>query len=392
MRKPRVPETRKACERSMEKEMGNDCYERLAVHMAELAIGPPYNEYLVEILRESLSEQEAEVMLSLPSGTGPFETISAGQIAPRCGLSEREVETLLSDLAVRGLVYRRTTQSGDHAYCLHQFGYGMPQAVFWPNEDTPYARRIADLCIRHSRKDTLVEGFGGTGTKVYRWIPARRTIQVQKQVVVPYADIEHVIQRAERIAVVNCNCRVMSRLKGRSPCDYPLEVCMKYDDLAEYVVDVGMGRDLSLDEALALNQKAEEAGCVHFADNVLDGEIKHACNCCPCCCWALGNYKRRRIPRDLLMACQFIRTTNQDACDGCGLCEEACPIDAVSIDGGKAEVDKDWCIGCGVCASACPNDAIAMVRRDSVDKPLQDFSELSRVRINQRRNTSEGNA
>jgi len=373
----------------MEGDMTKDVYDRLAGHMADLAIGPPYNEYLVAMLRESLSDQEAEVLLGLPSGVGPFGAIPAADIAPRFGLSEEEADALLSDLAVRGLVYRRKAPGGEWGYSLHQFGYGMPQAVFWPNEDTPYARRMADLCIRHSRKETLVEGFGGTGTKVYRWIPARRTIDVQKQAVLPYADIEHVIHRAERIAVVNCNCRVMSRLKGRSPCAYPLEVCMKYDELAEYVVDAGIGRELSLDEALALNRKAEEAGCVHFADNVMDGEIKHACNCCPCCCWSLGNYKRRRIPRDLLMACQFIRRTDPDGCDGCGLCEEACPIDAVSVVDGTAVVDDDWCIGCGVCASACPNDAVVMVRREGIADPLPGFRELSRERLDQREKPAE---
>ena len=364
--------------------MAKDVFDRLGVHMADLAIGPPYNEYLVAMLRESLTDREAEVLLSLPTGVGPFEVIPPTKVASRCGLSESEVDALMSDLAVRGLVYRRKWDGDGWGYCLHQFGYGMPQAIFWPNEDTPYARRMADLCIRHSRKDALVEGFGGTGTKVYRWIPARRTIEAAKQAVLPYADIEHVIRKAERIAVVNCNCRVMSRLKGRSPCEYPLEVCMKYDELAEYVVDAGIGRELSLDEALALNQKAEEAGCVHFADNVMDGEIKHACNCCPCCCWSLGNYKRRRIPRDLLMACQFIRSTDPDACDGCALCADACPIDAVSMVDGKAVVDEDWCIGCGVCTAACPNDAIAMVRRKGIDDPLPGFTELSRDRLDQR--------
>jgi len=368
----------------MEGTMAKDVYERLAGHMAGLAIGPPYNEHLVAMLRESLGEQEAEILLGLPSGVGPFGATPAADVAPRCALSEEEADALLSGLAVRGMVYRRRAVDGRWGYALHQFGYGMPQAVFWPDEDTPYARRMADLCIRHSRKETLVEAFGGTGAKVYRWIPARGTLEVQKQAVLPYADIEHVIRRAGRIAVVNCNCRVMSRLKKRSPCDYPLEVCMKYDELAEYVVDAGIGRELSLDEALHLNRKAEEAGCVHFADNVVDGEIKHACNCCPCCCWSLGNYKRRRIPRDLLMACQFIRRTDPEACDGCGLCEEACPIDAVAVADGTAEVDEDWCIGCGVCASACPIDAINMVPREGVEDPLSGFRELSRERLAQR--------
>lgn len=361
--------------------MIKDIYDRLASHMEGLAMGPPYNEYLVQILRESLNEKEAEVLLGIPSGVAPFQILSAAEVASRCGLPEREVDTLLGGLAARGLVYQRSEASRGRGYSLHHFGYGMPQAIFWPNEDTPYARRMAELCIRHSGKETLVKGFGGTGTKVYRWIPARGTIEVKKQAVLPYASIEEVIAKTELVALVNCNCRVMSRIKGRSPCEYPLEVCMKYDELAEYVIEVGIGRKVSQDEAMALNRKAEEAGCVHFADNVLEGEIKHACNCCPCCCWALGNYKRRRIPRDLLMSCQFIRETDIQECEGCGLCVEACPINAVSIEEEVARVDVDWCIGCGVCASSCPTDAITMVRREDTEDPLPDFSSLSRARL-----------
>ena len=369
--------------------MATDLYEQLAAHMADLAIGPPYNEYLVQILSESLNPQEAEILFNIPSGIGPFETYSAQAIALKSNFSAEEVDALLSDLALRGLVYRRKGADDQWGYCLHQFGYGMPQAIFWPNEDTPYARKMADLCIRHSRKETLLKAFGGPQSQVYRWFPAGRTIETQKQAVLPYADIENVIAQTDRIAVVNCNCRVMSRLKGRNPCQYPLEVCMKYDDLAEYVIDTGIGRELSTDEALALNRASEEAGCVHFADNVMDGQIKHACNCCPCCCWSLGNYKRRRIPRDLLMACQFIRETDVDGCDGCGLCVEACPIDAVKVTEDTARVDLEWCIGCGVCASSCPNDAIKMVRREDISDPQPGFFELSRQRLDERHAQTE---
>jgi len=163
--------------------MPEDKFERLSAHMAGLAIGPQNNEYLVAMLRESLSEKEAGVLLALPSGVGPLKVVSPAQIAARSGISVDELDNLLSNLAVRGLVYRSKGEGGGWGYCLHQFGYGMPQAIFWPNEDTPYARRMADLCIRHSRTDALIEGFGGTGTKVYRWIPARRTIEVRKQAV-----------------------------------------------------------------------------------------------------------------------------------------------------------------------------------------------------------------
>ncbi len=360
--------------------MTEDGYTELARHMSRLAIGPRDNDDLVMILRESLSQKEAEVLLVLPTQVPPFEPVTLENIATHFDYSVSELESLLDKLAVRGILYRGDNSEGKKGYALHQFGYGMPQAIFWPNEDTPYARRMAELCIRHSTSEVLTEAFGGSGTKVYRWIPTNKSIEFDKQSVLPYANIEEVIAKTTVIAGVNCNCRVMSRLKGRDPCRYPLEVCMKYDDLAEYVIDVGIGRRLSKDEAMAINLKAEEAGCVHFADNVMDGEIKHACNCCPCCCWSLGNYKRRRVPKDLLMACQFIRVTDLENCAGCEACVEACPINAVQMKDGLPDVDEDWCIGCGVCTMSCPSDAITMVRREGIENPLPDFKSLSQER------------
>lgn len=356
--------------------------------MSKLPIGPPTNPYLAQMLRESLTEEEAGILLHLPTGLAPMTTLACENVADRVHRPGKEIKALLDDLAARGMVYKGRDGEGREGYALHSFGYGMPQAVFWPNEDTPYARRMAELCIKYSTREALIEAFGGTGTKVYRWVPVNRTLDRTWQAVLPYADMEKVIAGAGVIAVVNCNCRVMSRLRDRKPCAYPLEVCMKYDELAEYVIDMGIGRRISRDESLAINLKAEEAGCVHFADNVIEGEVKHACNCCPCCCWSLGNLKRRRIPRDLLMACQFIRHTDFENCAGCGICADACPLDAVAMRNDIPEVDAAWCLGCGVCARSCPNHAITMVRRDDIEDPLSRFDSLATKRTAQRRDAA----
>ncbi len=47
-----------------------------------------------------------------------------------------------------------------------------------------------------------------------------------------------------------------------------------------------------------------------------------------------------------------------DNCVGCGICEESCGFDAISIIDGKAFIDKEKCVGCGLCADICPLEAI----------------------------------
>ena len=50
---------------------------------------------------------------------------------------------------------------------------------------------------------------------------------------------------------------------------------------------------------------------------------------------------------------------DQDVCVGCESCVGACPVSAISVDGGKAKVDADACVECGTCVGTCPVSAIS---------------------------------
>ena len=58
----------------------------------------------------------------------------------------------------------------------------------------------------------------------------------------------------------------------------------------------------------------------------------------------------------------------KEDCVGCGICVEECPVDAISMENEKAQIDMALCIRCGTCHDVCPEEA---VRHDSERIPIE---------------------
>ncbi len=365
--------------------MSDNIYRRLARHLASLGMGYPETEDLLEILRENFTPLEAEVALAIPSRVIPFEPIPTSEIVPPQNISMKELESILSNLAQRGLLFSKKLKDGSRGYALQQFGYGFPQTFFWRGVDTPNGKKLAELVIKYTGKEQFREVYGTTKAKAFRYIPAMVSVEPEQHAVFPFEMMEEVIKKVKVIALVHCPCRTMARLSGRTRCDYPLENCIKYDELAEYVIERGIGREITKQEALEIIKKSEEAGLVHLVDNAREG-IKHTCNCCGCCCWSVGTIRRKKIPRDVLMAIYFLRETDLEKCTGCGQCADICPVQVIKMEGDFPVVDKEWCIGCGVCAVPCPSGAVKLVRKSDA-LPPKDFKELHQEILRERKFT-----
>lgn len=76
----------------------------------------------------------------------------------------------------------------------------------------------------------------------------------------------------------------------------------------------------------------------------------------------------------------YLPAVDESACNGCGKCAAACPVEAMGIVSAndphqpkrkKARVNEEICLGCGVCVRACPEKSLTLrARKKRVITPL----------------------
>jgi Pyruvate/2-oxoacid:ferredoxin oxidoreductase delta subunit len=127
------------------------------------------------------------------------------------------------------------------------------------------------------------------------------------------------------------------------------------------------GREVTLEEALEVLDRAEEEGLVHCTYNVQRG-LFFVCNCCSCCCGFLRAVNEHGAPY-MLARSNYVAEIDLDDCSECGDCAQGrCPMDAISNGDEGYRVDRERCIGCGVCAVGCEYDSIRLVPRPEEER------------------------
>jgi len=189
-----------------------------------------------------------------------------------------------------------------------------------------------------------------------RVIPVAESFST-KQWVLPTEQVLGVLQKADSLAVQDCECRTHYKM-----CDKPLEVCFMLNSVADAFVRKGRARHVDLPEAAEILKKANAKGLVHLGLYMPDHELFALCSCCPCCCHDLQIVKQFER-KDLMVHSEYLAVTLSEDCLHCGDCVDRCAFGARGLRAGKLAYISAACLGCGLCVTTCPAEAISMEMR-----------------------------
>ena len=332
--------------------MQTEVYKKLQSHLHKHPLGFPATEEQVEIkiLQWIFNEEEAEMALNL---TIMPET--ATTLAQRLNKNFDELVSLLERMAGKGQIF--TLDKGSHrSYMLVPYAPG-----FWDFQVKKMDRDFAEVSEAYYAPQAK-EMFSSATPRV-------RVVAVEKHIptvlkVYPFELASQIVREAKKIALTDCICRKKNKLLGKG-CQRPYEeMCLQLSPGAEFYIERGLGREVSVDEAMKVIEMGEQTGLVRTAWLNVQKRPLAFCQCCPCCCHGLRTVYELKIPNAVAKS-NFVPIISGELCTGCGSCVDICPMDALTLDRTeKAVRNPDRCIGCGLCVSACSPSAIALGRVD----------------------------
>jgi len=326
-------------------------YERVRERLDMFPQGFPKTKSGVEleILQKLFTPEEAEAMLFLR----PFSPETVSTIAGRSGRDEKELEDMLYRMSKKGLIFRVESPEQQNFYFLIPWVIGIWEFQLknlTPDNIKLFERYFAEGMVPERKRSKIPGG---------RIIPVEREIQGGSEIQ-PFEKVSQIIDSHTRFAVADCICRKESRMLGEG-CEKLLEACMSFGPAADYYIGNGLGREISKEEAKEILLKAEDDGLVHYSANHT-GPKMFICNCCGCCCKALGFLTKYDLSTAIAKSNYYARA-NEGTCTACETCVDRCPVKAIQIQNDYAFIDKDRCIGCGLCVSSCPTESISMIRK-----------------------------
>jgi ferredoxin len=213
-----------------------------------------------------------------------------------------------------------------------------------------------------------------------------------KGVVLPIDMMKRMVKESSYRAIMNkCLCRSAHGCREFPP----NHGCIFIGKGARGIVKNGIGREASIEEALAHIDKGVDLGLIGQALWVeverfmmsLEREKDSAhwleiCFCCPCCCGTFRMIKSTNLTdiRSRFHSIGWKANVKQD-CIRCHECIDRCPVNAISAKGDSIIIDAEKCLGCGFCAARCPQGAIKLGLEEKLLGNVQDYFSSSGLKV-----------
>jgi len=341
-------------------------YQNLVERLNRFPLGVAPSERLHKILGILFSPREAELVALLP--IKPFGVRTASRA---WRLPEAETRAILDRLASRAILLD-LEKDGKPLYVLPPPMAGFFEFSMMRTREDIDQKALAELFYEYINveEDFVRQLFLRGGTQLGRVFVQENALPKETSLqVFDYERASAVAKEASAIGVGLCYCRHKRGHLGLA-CDAPLGICLTFGAVARSLVKHGFARGIDSAECLDLLQQAQDRSLVQFGDNVRE-RVSFICNCCRCCCEAMLAARQFALLHPVHTT-NFIAALDASACNGCGKCAKACPVDAIEMKprGDPASRykkiavhDKERCLGCGVCVPACRERALRLEPR-----------------------------
>jgi len=315
------------------------------------------SKYIPQILAKLANPEQARILLELPAS-------SAEELAGRLNMDKPTVDKHMLELYEKGLLYYSRSRGGIR-FCRDAVEL-RDAAASNPKFDEELGQEFFDLWDEWTDNEAaqwIAERRSSTGPSK----PGARLMAQWKSIkdipgVLPCDDVREVLRaNADMLAVNPCCCLRITREPERG---IPHDICLLVRKTAEYSVDRGSARKITVKEALDILKDIEKYALVHTTWNqkMVRRLISNSDKRCLAFRWTdLAGIQQVMAPT------RFQATVEPEKCLGCRTCvDEVCLFEAAQMKyypefgEERACIDTEKCMGCGNCVLHCPIGAWKM--------------------------------
>lgn len=361
-----------------------EIYEKFIEYMSTPGFVFTESEFKIPMITSFITPEEAEFMTGFPKSA-----TSLDEIADMKEMDIDELTQKVEALCRRGLIYE-TKRDDSIRYKLFSAFEMFLRITYWSGAEGEPIKSMAPYATKYYM-DGWYDQMKSMPHPALRAIPIDETIE-DNRTVLPFEDIQKVIDSYEYYTVSHCPCRQRHKLDpdyADSP--FPSEVCLHFDELGRYIVKHGHGREITREETHEILKKSADAGLVHGISNQEENPDT-ICNCDLEFCTFFKPYHQLDFDKSMEKS-NYLVEVAPEACKACGLCVKRCPMDAIQLKFSPQStnkfrkavvVDTELCIGCGVCVHKCPAKSITLKRKEEITRPPKtgkDFVRLNAMAV-----------